>query len=57
MNRILGIAIVAVALGAAGPAFAQMGSSGGSYDDYTGGMANKGTYDPRMHESKVWNDP
>jgi len=57
MRRILGIAIVAGALGAAGPALAQMGSGGGSYDDYTGGMANHGTYDPRMHESKVWNDP
>ena len=57
MRRTLGIAILAGALGIAGPAFAQMGAGGGSYDDYTGGLANHGTYDPRMHESKVWNDP
>jgi hypothetical protein len=51
------MAIVAGALAAAGPALAQVGAGGGSYDDYSGGLQNRGTYDPRMHESKVWNDP
>lgn len=57
MKAVFGIAIFLGALGAAGPAFAQMGSGGGSYDDYSGGLRNQGTFDPRMHASKVWNDP
>jgi hypothetical protein len=57
MRTTFGMAIVAGMLGVAGPAFAQMGAGGTSYDDYTGGIANPGTYDPRMHESKVRNDP
>ncbi|HTT98442.1 MAG TPA: hypothetical protein VMF58_10355 [Rhizomicrobium sp.] len=57
MRTGFGIAVVVGALGIASPALAQMGAGGGSYDDYTGGMHNQGTYDPRMHESKVWNDP
>jgi hypothetical protein len=41
----------------AAPAFAQMGSDGGSYDDYTGGVRNQGTIDPRRSAPKVLNGP
>jgi TPR repeat protein len=56
MNKAIGFAAVLAALAFASPALAQMGSGGGSYDDYTGGMQNKGTYDPRQHKDKLTND-
>lgn len=57
MRKAFGIAVMAGTLGLASPAVAQVGSGGGSYDDYSGGLRDKGTFDPRIHESKVWNDP
>lgn len=57
MRKVFGIAVLAGTLGLAGPALAQVGAGGGSYDDYTGGLQNRGTYDPRQHEVTVRNDP
>ena len=38
------------------PVLAQMGSGGGNYDDYTGGVRNQGLKDPRRGP-KLTNDP
>ena len=51
-------AIVTICLAAifAAPALAQMGSNGGNYDDYTGGIRDQGVKDPRRGP-KLLNDP
>jgi TPR repeat protein len=57
MKYLIAIAVVLLATAPAAPAFAQMGSAGGNYDDYTGGVRNEGTKDPRRSIPKVVNGP
>ncbi len=57
MKSLLAIAAVVFATTFAAPALAQMGSAGGNYDDYTGGIRDPGIRDPRIGKSKQGNDP
>jgi TPR repeat protein len=56
MKTAIGFAALLAASALVSPASAQMGSNGGSYDDYTGGVHNGGTYDPRQHKTRLTND-
>jgi TPR repeat protein len=57
MKSFIAIAVVLLAVVPAAPAFAQMGSNGGNYDDYTGGIRNEGLKDPRRDKTKIQNGP
>ncbi len=57
MKPTIAIAAVFFAVTFAMPALAQMGSGGGNYDDYTGGIRNTGLRDPRADKPKQANDP
>lgn len=56
MKAIAAIVTISLAATFAAPALAQMGSNGGNYDDYTGGVRDQGVKDPRR-TPKLRNDP